>query len=431
VDYEAALAHLAEHTNYDITGRIASPSTERIERLMAVMGEPQRAAPAIHITGTNGKGSTAQIVTRLLVAQGLNVGTYTSPHLERVNERLSRNAEPISDEELAEQISAVADLELVAGVSPSYFEICTAAAFRWFADTAVDVMVVEVGLLGRWDATNVVDGQVAVVTNVGYDHLDYAGPTLVDVAREKAGIVKPDSTLVLGETTPELAAVFRDVPSERIYERDLDFECAENQLALGGRLLTLRTPTTIYGDQFLPLHGRYQGDNAAIALTAVEAFFDAPLAQDVVEEGFAEVKVPGRFEVLGHQPLVIVDGAHNAPGADSCAAVVFEDFNPAGRKILVAGFLSGHDPATMLEALRADEMDVVICCRPDSPRAVPAEDTARAARALGCDDVSYTDSVEDACDAALARASGDDLVLVTGSLYVAGAARPHLRQVLP
>jgi dihydrofolate synthase/folylpolyglutamate synthase len=431
MDYEAALAHLAEHTNYDVTGRIASPSTERIERLMAVMGEPQRAAPAIHITGTNGKGSSAQIITRLLVAQGLNVGTYTSPHLERVNERLSRNGEPITDDEFAEQISAVADLELVAGVSPSYFEICTAAAFRWFADTAVDVMVVEVGLLGRWDATNVVDGQVAVVTNVGYDHLDYAGPTLVDVAREKAGIIKPDSTLVLGETAPELAAVFREPPSERVYERDLDFECAENQLALGGRLLTLRTPTTIYGDLYLPLNGRHQGDNAAIALTAVEAFFDAPLAQDVVEEGFARVKVPGRFEVLGHQPLVVVDGAHNPPGADSCAAVVFEDFNPAGRKILVAGFLSGRDPAVMLEALRADEMDVVICCRPDSPRAVPAEESARAARALGCDDVSYTDSVEDACDAALARATGDDLVLVTGSLYVAGAARPHLRQVLP
>jgi dihydrofolate synthase/folylpolyglutamate synthase len=431
MDYEAALAHLAEHTNYDITGRIASPSTERIERLMAVMGEPQRAAPAIHITGTNGKGSTAQVITRLLIAQGLNVGTYTSPHLERVNERLCRNGEPISDEEFGEQIGAIADLEMIAGVSPSYFEICTAAAFRWFADTAVDVMVVEVGLLGRWDATNVVDGQVAVVTNVGYDHLEYAGPTLADVAREKAGIVKPESTLVLGETSPELAAIFLEAPSGRRYTRDVDFECVENQLALGGRSLTLRTPTSIYGQLYLPLHGRHQGDNAAIALTSVEAFFDAPLSQDVIEEGFAEVRVPGRFEVLGHQPLVIVDGAHNPPGADACASVLFDDFNPAGRKILVAGFLAGRDPRLMLEALRADEMDVVICCSPDSPRAVPAAETAAAARALGCDDVSYTESVLDACDAALARADADDLVLVTGSLYVAGAARPHLISVLP
>jgi dihydrofolate synthase / folylpolyglutamate synthase len=431
MDYEAALAHLAEHTNYDITGRIASPSTERIERLMAVMGEPQRAAPAIHITGTNGKGSTAQVITRLLIAQGLNVGTYTSPHLERVNERLCGNGEPISDEEFGEQIGAIADLEMIAGVSPSYFEICTAAAFRWFADTAVDVMVVEVGLLGRWDATNVVDGQVAVVTNVGYDHLEYAGPTLADVAREKAGIVKPESTLVLGETSPELAAIFLEAPSGRRYTRDVDFECVENQLALGGRSLTLRTPTSIYGQLYLPLHGRHQGDNAAIALTSVEAFFDAPLSQDVIEEGFAEVRVPGRFEVLGHQPLVIVDGAHNPPGADACASVLFDDFNPAGRKILVAGFLAGRDPRLMLEALRADEMDVVICCSPDSPRAVPAAETVAAARALGCDDVSYTESVLDACDAALARADADDLVLVTGSLYVAGAARPHLISVLP
>jgi dihydrofolate synthase/folylpolyglutamate synthase len=431
VDYDAALAHLADHTNYEATGRIASPSTERIERLMAVMGDPQHTAPAIHITGTNGKGSTAQIITRLLIAQGLNVGTYTSPHLERVNERISRNGDPISDEELAEQISAVADLELVAGVSPSYFEICTAAAFRWFADIAVDVMVVEVGLLGRWDATNVVDAQVAVVTNVGYDHLDYAGPTLLDVAREKAGIVKPASTLALGVTEPELAAVFREQRAERVYERDVDFECVENQLALGGRSLTLRTPTTICSGLYLPLHGRHQGDNAAIALMAAEAFFDAPLSQDVVEEGFAEVIVPGRFEVLGHQPLVIVDGAHNPPGADSTAAAVFEDFNPAGRKILVVGFLGGRDPALMLEAFRADEMDVVICCSPESPRAVPAAEAARAARAIGCDDVSYTDAVEDACDAALARADADDLVLATGSLYVAGAARQHLRNVLP
>ncbi len=431
MDYDAALAHLAEHTNYDVTGRINSPSTERIERLMSVMGDPQRAAPAIHITGTNGKGSTAQMITRLLMAQGLTVGTYTSPHLERVNERMSRNGEPISDEELADQIGAIADLEILAGVSPSYFEICTAAVFRWFADIAVDAMVIEVGLLGRWDATNVVDGQVAVVTNVGLDHLEYAGPTLADVAREKAGIVKPGSTLVLGETDPELAAIFRATEAERIYARNVDFECEENTLALGGRSLALRTPTSIYHQLYLPLHGRYQGDNAAVALTAVEAFFDTPLAQDVVDEALADVRVPGRFEVLGHRPLVIVDGAHNPPGADSCASVVFEDFDPAGRKILVAGFLSGRDPRAMLEALRADQWDVVICCAPDSPRAVPAAETAAAAKALGCDHVSYTDSVVDACDAALDQADADDLILVTGSLYLVGTARPHLLTVLP
>jgi dihydrofolate synthase/folylpolyglutamate synthase len=431
MDPEAAHAYLAAHSNYDATGRIASPSTARIERLMELMGEPQRAAPAIHITGTNGKGSTAQIVTRLMMAQGLTVGTFTSPHLERVNERLSRDAEPISDEDLAEQISAIADLEVLGGVEPSYFEIVTAAAFRWFADVAVDVMVIEVGLLGRWDATNVVDGQVAVVTNVGADHLDYAGPTLVDVAKEKAGIVKPGSTLVLGETDRELVAIFRAAGAERVYERGVAFEVLENQLALGGRLLALRTPTSIYHELYLPLHGRHQGDNASAALTAAEAFFDAPLAQDVVEEAFVAVRMPGRFEVLGHQPLVIVDGAHNPPAADTCASVLFDDFDPVGKKILVVGFLAGRDPVTMLEALRADEMDAVICCTPGTGRAIPAAEVAKAARSIGCDDVTFTDEVADACDAALDRAGADDLVLVTGSLYTVGHARPHLLARLP
>ena len=192
------------------------------------MGEPQRAYPVIHITGTNGKGSTAQMVTRLLMAQGLNVGTYTSPHLERVNERLARNAVAISDEELAEQIAAVADLEGLTGVRPSYFEACTAAAFRWFADTAVDVGVVEVGLLGRWDATNVVDAQVAVVTNIGMDHNEFAGPTLADIAREKAGIIDPGSAAVIGEVDPELVAVLSAPPAAGRLVRGVDFETAGN-----------------------------------------------------------------------------------------------------------------------------------------------------------------------------------------------------------
>ena len=187
MDYAGALAYLDDHASYEKTGRVTSPTLEPITRLVEAMGEPQRAYPVIHITGTNGKGSTAQMITRLLAAQGLTVGTYTSPHLERVNERLARNAEPISDEEFAEQIAAIADLEGLTGVRPSYFEACTAAAFRWFADVAVDVAVVEVGLLGRWDATNVVDAQVAVITNIGMDHNEFAGPTLEDIAGRRRG----------------------------------------------------------------------------------------------------------------------------------------------------------------------------------------------------------------------------------------------------
>jgi dihydrofolate synthase/folylpolyglutamate synthase len=433
VDYAAAIAYLDEHVNLErmTAGRIDEPSLERMQRLVDVMGEPQRAYPVIHITGTNGKGSTAQIVTRLLMAQGLRVGTYTSPHLERVNERISIDGEPIDDETFAEVVAAIGDLEVIAGVRPSYFEILTAAAYRAFADAPVEVAVVEVGLLGRWDATNVADGVVAVVTNVGLDHTEYAGPTRADIAREKAGIVKPGATLVLGEADPDLAAIFRAEGPGTVWWRDIDFACTDSQLALGGRLLSLQTPLAVYPEVFLPLHGRYQGDNAAAALTAVESFFDAPLDVEVVEEGFANVRVPGRFEVLGHQPLVIVDGAHNPAGADACASVFDEDFSPAGRRLMVVGFLRGREPADMLEALRADEIDVVVCCTPPSPRGIPAEETAAAATALGVAEVVVEPDVARACDQALLRAGADDAVLVTGSLYVVGAARPHLMLRLP
>ena len=428
MDYAAALAYLDDHASYDVTGRIASPSLEPITRLTATMGDPHLAAPVIHVTGTNGKGSTVQMITRLLMAQGLTVGTYTSPHLERVNERICRDGEPISDEEFAEQIAAVAALEGITGVRPSYFEAVTAAGFRWFADVAVDVAVIEVGLLGRWDATNIVRSQVAVVTNIGLDHTEFAGPTLLDIAREKAGIVKSGSALVLGETSPELFDVFRDSGPASMLVRDTDFETVDNTLAVGGRLLDLRTPTTLYRDVYLPLHGAHQGDNAALALAAVETFFAAPLSDEVVREGLGAVSAPGRYEVVGVQPLVIIDGAHNPAGADTCAQVFFDDFHPDGRRHLVVGTL--RDPAAMLAALRADEFDVVVACTAPTPRGVPAVQVAKAARELGCGEVLVADTVAEACRLTLERCDADDAVLVTGSLFVAGGARPVLRRAL-
>jgi dihydrofolate synthase/folylpolyglutamate synthase len=429
MNYAEALAYLDDHASYERTGRITAPTTERIERLVAAMGDPQRAYPVIHITGTNGKGSTSQMVTRLLMARGLTVGTCTSPHLERVNERIARNSEPIGDDDFAEQVAAVANLEGLTGVRPGYFEAVTAAAFRWFADVAVDVAVVEVGLLGRWDATNVVDAQVAVVTNIGMDHNEFAGPTLADIAREKAGIIKPHTAALIGTTDPDLAAVLAAEPAaSRLYRGD-DFDVENNQLAVGGRLVDLRTPTTIYPDTFVPMHGAHQGDNAAIALAAVETFFAAPLSADLVDEGFAGVQLNGRFEVLKRQPLVIVDGAHNPAGADTCAGVFFGDFEPDGRRILVIGTL--REPQAMLEALRADEFDVVVVCTAPSPRAVDAATIAKAALALGCDEVFAHDTVDAACAHALRLASGDDAVLAAGSLYVAGAARAGFLRLAP
>jgi dihydrofolate synthase / folylpolyglutamate synthase len=426
IDFTSAMAYLDDHASYDVTGRIETPSLEVISTFCAAMGDPQHAAPVIHVTGTNGKGSTAQMISRLLMASGLTVGTYTSPHLERVNERISRNGESISDEDLAEQIAAIADLELVVGLRPSYFEILTAAAFRWFADVAVDVMVLEVGLLGRWDATNVATADVAVITNIGMDHTEFAGPTLDDIAREKAGIIKPTSAAIVGETDPDLLDIFGEAGAATMFVRGVDFETTSSRLAVGGRLLDLRTPTTIYPDVYLPLHGVHQGENAILALTAAETFFAAPLSLEVVMEGFGDVLMPGRFEVLGRQPLTIVDGAHNPAGADTCAGVFFEDFDPEGRRILVVGTL--RDPAEMLAALRADEFDIVFACTAPSPRGVPAVDVAEAARRLGCDNVAVFDTVEAACVRALEYADGDDAILVTGSLYTVGAARPVLQR---
>ena len=428
--YADALAYLDTHSNYDVTGRITSPTLDRMRALMAAMGDPQHAFPVIHVTGTNGKGSTTQMITRLLMAHGLTVGTYTSPHLERINERINRNCEPINDDDFGEQIAAVADLEGLTAVRPSYFEAVTAAAYRWFADVAVDVAVVEVGLLGRWDATNVCDAQVAVVTNIGIDHTEYAGPTTLHIAQEKSGIVKPGSAVVIGETDPQLAAVFANAGGASSLQRGDDFDVLENNLALGGRMVDLRTPTMVYPDVFVPLHGRHQGDNAVVALTAVETFFAAPLSGELVTEGFAEVLMPGRFEVMGHQPLVIIDGAHNPPGADVCASVFFEDFDPAGRRILVVGCLQGRDPREMLSALRADEFDLVLTCTAPSSRGLPAGELTAAAKAMGCDEVVEIADLSRAIDRALASVDVDDAILITGSLYVVGAARPYLRKVL-
>lgn len=424
--FDDAVAYLDDHASYHNTGRIDSPSTEVIEAFCAAMGDPQHCAPVIHVTGTNGKGSTVQMISKMLAATGLSVGTYTSPHLEHVTERMRRNGEPISEEEFAEVVEAVAELEPIVGYSPSYFEIVTAAAFRWFADIAVDVMVIEVGILGRWDATNVVDPTVAVVTNIGMDHTEFAGPTLADIAREKAGIIKPGCAAVIGETRPDLVEIFTEAGAATTIVRGDDFDVESNSLALGGRLLDIRTPTTIYPDVFVPLHGAYQGVNAAVALTAVEMFFAAPPSDETVTEGMAEVTMPGRFEVLGRQPLTIIDGAHNPVGADTCAQVFFEDFDPDGRRLLVFGTL--RDPGEMLAALRADEFDMVFACTAPSPRGVKVSEVVEAAKALGCDNIASFDTVGEACMRAMQYADGDDAVLCTGSLYTAGAGRAVLQR---
>jgi dihydrofolate synthase/folylpolyglutamate synthase len=427
VNLPAALRYLDQHTNLEATaGRAEGLSLERMERLVSVLGDPQRAYPVIHVTGTNGKGSVVRMISRLLQEAGLSVGTYTSPHLEVINERIAWNGEPISDAELGQAIGAVAAVEEIAGITPSYFEILTAAAFHWFADNAVDVAVIEVGMLGRYDATNVADGIVAVLTNVGHDHTDGVGAWRAAIADEKSGIVKEGASFVCGELDPELRGILAATPAAETWWRDDDFGCDQQILALGGRQLDLRTPSGSVEDVFLPLHGAHQGDNAAIALAAVEAFFAREIEEDVVREGFAGVTTPGRFEVVRREPTVVLDAAHNVDGAEACADTLATEFLLSGTIVMVAGFLQGRDPKEMLEALGASDAGILVACAPDSPRAMPVQHVLAAADELGISAESAP-TVADAVHRALALATVDDLVLVTGSLYVVGPARTLLR----
>ena len=420
------LAWLDQHVNLEArAGRVEGLSLERMQRLVELLGDPQRSYPVVHITGTNGKGSTAQLVTALLVEAGLTVGTYTSPHLERINERIARNGEPIDDDELAELLAYLEHLEPSTDITNSYFELLTAAGLKWFADVAVDVAVVEVGLLGRFDATNVCDAAVAVVTNIGQDHTDGQGDWRARIAEEKSGIVKPGSTLVLGETDPELVPIFQRAGASEILERERDFDCENNELAVGGRLLELRTPSARYEDVFLSLHGAHQGDNAAIALAAAEAFFAAPLSEDVVLQAYGRARFPGRFEVLGREPLVVLDGAHNPEGAAVAAATLHDDFHVSGDTILVVGMLSPRDPAAILDALDAADAAMVIASAAPSPRAIPPEQIAHAAEELGVDAIIEPD-IGKAIDRAKRMAGPSDAILVTGSLWFIGAARAAL-----
>ncbi|MBV8950126.1 MAG: bifunctional folylpolyglutamate synthase/dihydrofolate synthase, partial [Actinobacteria bacterium] len=354
-------------------------------------------------------------------------GAYTSPHLERVNERITWNGGLIPDEDLAAILDLLAAIEPALGDRPTWFELVTAAALQWFADVAVDVAAVEVGVGGTWDATNVVDGRVAVVTNVSIDHVEYLGPTREEIAREKAGIVKPGATLVLGEPDEDLRAIFLEREPGRVIVRGDGFGVRDERLAHGGRLVHLFTPGGDYPDVYLPLHGAYQADNAAAALTAAEAFLDAPLHRDVVHEAFANVRSPGRLEVVHHQPLVVLDGAHNVAGAHALRDALAEEF-PSAARTFVVGLLREKDPQEMLEALGATSASRVVCCHPPTARGLDPARLADAAVALGLppEIVDVVEAVDEAVEHALEVTPIDGQVVVAGSLYVVGAARRTL-----
>jgi len=364
----------------------------------------------------------------LLEGSGRRVGTFTSPDLHMVNERIAVAGAPIDDEDLAAVLVRLQAMEATLDARLTRFELLTVGALLHFADEAVDAAVVEVGLGGTWDATNVIDAKVAVITNVALDHTEVLGDTVEAIARDKAGITKAGSICVLGDPDPQTVELQAQLAWERgasaVWRNDHEVVLTANGLALGGRVISVHTPVGSHEDVLVTLHGRHQGPNAMCAIAAAEAFGSVALDDDVVRTALGGIRVPGRMEVLSTRPLVLVDGAHNPAGTAALAASLDEEFNVVGTKRAVIGVLTNRDPVALLEPLAASGVDVVYCCRADTPRALDPEVIAGAARSLGMDAV-VLDDVAGALDAARADADEDDLIVVAGSFYVVGAARGH------
>lgn len=440
MEYHSALRYLDDHTDLEgnrgnrfspampTAGATTGLSLEPMRDLLGVLGDPHLAYRTIHITGTNGKGSTARVASALIQATDLSVGTYTSPNIERINERLMWGGELISDEDFGQVIGLLAGVESLLERAPSRFELLTAAAFVWFAELAVDVAVVEVGLLGRYDATNVIDGDVAIVTNIGKDHTDGAEGWRQAIANEKAGIIKPTSHVILGSPMDDLKPIFEAEGPTALWTAGDEFRVESNLLAVGGRSIDLVTPAAEYDELFVPFHGAHQGDNVATAIAAVEAFFGRAIERDLVEFALAGVELPARFEVVGREPVMIVDGAHNPDGARAVSETLQEAFARLGSWVLVIGLVGAKDPREMLEAFGAIDFDAVICCEADWSRSVPAADIAAAAAGLGLSAEVVKDPTE-AVARALAVTADNDLIFVTGTHYIAADARAVARAV--
>jgi dihydrofolate synthase/folylpolyglutamate synthase len=406
------------------------PTLARIRHLVELLDHPERTAPAIHLTGTNGKTTSARMATMLLTAFGVGAGRYTSPHVQDVRERIALATRVISEEEFTETWTYLepflTEVDSAHDEPVTFFEALTAMAFVWFAELPVDAQVIEVGMGGSWDATNVVDAQVAVLNHVGLDHPEL-GDTPAEVAGEKAGIIKPGATVVSQEQDPDVLAVIE----QRVGDRDArlllagrDFSVERRRLAYGGQLVDLRTPAGGVDDVLLPLHGRHQADNAASTLVAVEAFLGGrQLDEATVRQGFATVTSPGRLEVIRRDPLVLLDGAHNPDGARALAASLLEEF-VVDRRTLVVACLADKDVRGILRGLAPATGRLIVTAN-KSPRSATPEQLQKEAEAVGL--VAETErDVPTAVRRAIDEAGESEAVVVTGSIYTVGEARELL-----
>jgi dihydrofolate synthase/folylpolyglutamate synthase len=417
------------------------PSLARISALVDLLGSPHRAYPVVHVAGTNGKTTTARMVDELLRGFGLRVGRFTSPHLQSLRERIVLDGEPVSAERFVETYSDIAPyVQMVdaGGEHPmSFFEVMVGLAYALFAEAPVDVAVVEVGMGGTWDATNVVDARVAVVTPVALDHAEYLGPDVGTIAGEKAGVIKRDAVAVLARQQPAAldALVRRAVEVEAVVAREgTEFGVLDRRVAVGGLQLRLQGLGGEYEEVYLPLFGAHQAQNAATALAAVEAFLGAgaatgPIDQETVRAAFAAVRSPGRLERVRTSPTVLVDAAHNPAGMAATVEAVRESFDFT-RLVGVVGVVHGKDVEGMLRELETVCAELVVT-QNSSPRAMPADELgALAVDVFGADRVSVSPRLPEALTEAveLAEAGPDDAlggsgVLVTGSVVTAGEAR--------
>lgn len=421
------------------------PSLARIAALVDLLGDPHRAYPVVQVSGTNGKTSTARMIDALLTRIGLRTGRYTSPHLQLVTERIALDSAPISPERY---VGVYRDIEpylsMVDGASEvpmSKFEVLTGMAFAAFADAPVDVAVLEVGLGGSWDATNVADARIAVIGPVSTDHVEYLGPDIEGIAKEKAGIIKSGAIALIAEQSAEAGKVILERCAEvdaTVARAGLEFGVLRRDVAVGGQLVKLQGLGGAYDEIFLPLHGEHQAANAALALAAVEAFFGAgaqrQLDVEAVREGFAAVTVPGRLERLRSAPSVFVDAAHNPHGAKALAAALDSEFG-FRRLIAVVGVMADKDAAGILAALEPVVGEVVLT-RNSSPRAMDPDELGGVAREIfGEDRIVIEPRLDDAIETAVRLAESPDDpveplsgtgVIATGSVVTAGEVRTLL-----